>query len=471
MTVSRIPEEPFNLDDICTYWRVQGAKYTKFSSLSYGLMEIPGPDGESRLARVGPNFSAWFARGSQGSPPDDVDFDVSEKEREAASRWFNAASGPASNRSRHPSTPVSTAEAEVGEAMKTWGVYTWGKSEIDCPHCKWRGRPKMSMVEFDVTFRRGEPAAFHCPACFKDIGFVDFFSFEDALANWDDLSEESRAIALHNAAVDRLRRSPRLVGPAQLPDLEGDELRFTWHLEKGEMGSAIVLSVGDRTVWSQLLGAESEGFNVYSRVASILKERYGARVRDFVPTAEVVVKLAEMDSWVYQDMGWTTPGQIWGTDAAVRRLRRKLFGASGEPEAGVGPGLEELIAGMKPKPMAVANPAWSAAGPWVPERPAQASFPKKGKRGRKRDRDRWQALQAVREDEALQAKHPIAEGKERFGEYPDPCPSCGTPGEQLAWFYFESPPWTWTNLCGRAGWMVVCDHCQRRVASIVTILN
>jgi hypothetical protein len=354
--------------------------------------------------------------------------------------------------------------------MKTWGVHTWSKTEIDCPHCKWRGKPKMSMVEFDVAFRGGGPAAFHCPACFKDIGFVDFFSFEDALANWDDLSEVDRGIALKNAAVDQLRRSPRLVGAAQLPDLEGDELQFTWHLEEREAGTAIVLSAGDREVWSQLLGAESVGINFYSRVASILKERYGPRVRDFVPTPEVVVKLAEGDSWVSQDMYWTTPGQIRGADGVVRQIRQKLFGVSSEPVAGVSPGLEELIAGMKPKPKAVPAPTWSSAGPWLADKPGQGSFPKKGRRGRKRDHDRWQALQAVREDQALQAKHPVAEAKTRFGEYPDPCPSCGTPGEQLSWFYFESPPWTWTNLCGHAGWLVVCDHCQRRVASLVTLV-
>ena len=107
-----IPEEAFNLDDTCTYWRVQGAKYTKYSTVSYGLMEIQDPEGGARLARVGPNYYAWFMRGSHGPAPGDIDFDVSEKEREAASRWYNAASGPNPGRSRPPS--VSPAREKPG---------------------------------------------------------------------------------------------------------------------------------------------------------------------------------------------------------------------------------------------------------------------------------------------------------------------------------------------------------------------
>jgi len=37
------------------------------------------------------------------------------------------------------------------------------------------------------------------------------------------------------------------------------------------------------------------------------------------------------------------------------------------------------------------------------------------------------------------------------------------PARQLSWFYFESPSETWEYLCGRAGWMTVCNRCQRQV--------
>ena len=86
-------------------------------------------------------------------------------------------------------------------------------------------------------------------------------------------------------------------------------------------------------------------------------------------------------------------------------------------------------------------------------------------------RNRWKALQALRDDEALQTKHPVAEAKEKFGSSLKPCRWCGRPGDDLSWIFYESPPETWQMLCGRAGWIVVCDHCQRRVGSFLTLMN
>ena len=51
------------------------------------------------------------------------------------------------------------------------------------------------------------------------------------------------------------------------------------------------------------------------------------------------------------------------------------------------------------------------------------------------------------------------------------CPDCGAAPAGQAWFYFESPAWTWDHLCGRAGWMTVCDPCHRQVNFFLEILN
>ena len=39
----------------------------------------------------------------------------------------------------------------------------------------------------------------------------------------------------------------------------------------------------------------------------------------------------------------------------------------------------------------------------------------------------------------------------------DTCPKCDSSRTQL---YFQSPEWTWQNLCGRAGHMVICPICR-----------
>lgn len=37
------------------------------------------------------------------------------------------------------------------------------------------------------------------------------------------------------------------------------------------------------------------------------------------------------------------------------------------------------------------------------------------------------------------------------------CPKCGRRKKKI---FFKTPQWTWGCLCGRAGWMTICDHCK-----------
>ena len=52
-----------------------------------------------------------------------------------------------------------------------------------------------------------------------------------------------------------------------------------------------------------------------------------------------------------------------------------------------------------------------------------------------------------------------------------PCPLCGKPSEDLKWIYFDSPTWTWQNLCGRAGPMSICPDCGCLVEFKIHIMN
>jgi hypothetical protein len=48
------------------------------------------------------------------------------------------------------------------------------------------------------------------------------------------------------------------------------------------------------------------------------------------------------------------------------------------------------------------------------------------------------------------------------------CPCCNRP---LTWIYFRSPKWTWKRLCGRAGWLGVCDECHLQVRFSLEVMN
>ena len=37
------------------------------------------------------------------------------------------------------------------------------------------------------------------------------------------------------------------------------------------------------------------------------------------------------------------------------------------------------------------------------------------------------------------------------------CPICGCAKKKI---YFNSPSWTWQQLCGRSGVLTICEHCK-----------
>lgn len=83
----------------------------------------------------------------------------------------------------------------------------------------------------------------------------------------------------------------------------------------------------------------------------------------------------------------------------------------------------------------------------------------------------WEDIEASRQDDDLQRRH-AGEVFEREDDLaPIACPLCGKRGENLARFYFQSPAWTWRELCGRAGIIVVCDPCRKQVAFAPTVIN
>lgn len=48
------------------------------------------------------------------------------------------------------------------------------------------------------------------------------------------------------------------------------------------------------------------------------------------------------------------------------------------------------------------------------------------------------------------------------------CLECGG---QLIKLYFMSPGWTWSQLCGRGGYMIICPHCIEQISFDLEIMN
>jgi hypothetical protein len=96
-----------------------------------------------------------------------------------------------------------------------------------------------------------------------------------------------------------------LSSPEQLPDLDGEEMVLAWDQDKGD--SRVLL--GDAAIWSEPV--LYEGFERYVRVALILKDKYGDRVKDLIPTDRSLLFLY---------------GDYYPSMAYVRKVRKELFG-------------------------------------------------------------------------------------------------------------------------------------------------
>lgn len=74
----------------------------------------------------------------------------------------------------------------------------------------------------------------------------------------------------------------------------------------------------------------------------------------------------------------------------------------------------------------------------------------------------WEDVVAARANRRLQNRHSLAEAA-CYRTEAGPCPRCGRPPAELAWFYFRNSNYMWAHDCGRAGWITVCDACTRSV--------
>jgi hypothetical protein len=79
-------------------------------------------------------------------------------------------------------------------------------------------------------------------------------------------------------------------------------------------------------------------------------------------------------------------------------------------------------------------------------------------------------LEASRRDQRLQARE---RGRIEETMRANPglkCPECAS-DSGLAWFWFESPAWTWEQLCGRAGVVAFCAVHGRQAAFELRVVN
>ncbi|MEJ7745382.1 MAG: hypothetical protein WKF61_01230 [Luteimonas sp.] len=70
--------------------------------------------------------------------------------------------------------------------------------------------------------------------------------------------------------------------PEQLPDLEGDDIVLLWDAEDYQRGGDTLIRYGSEVIWRE--PAQYEGYERFIEVANLLKQKYGDRLQDLVPS-------------------------------------------------------------------------------------------------------------------------------------------------------------------------------------------
>ena len=99
----------------------------------------------------------------------------------------------------------------------------WQNEEFDCPNCKWHG-PGSALELGDYNYECAERL---CPVCEECITVVLHPTFEEARANWDEVSEWDRKNIEAAEAFQAEFKRRKLCEPAQLPDIPEPSFTLT----------------------------------------------------------------------------------------------------------------------------------------------------------------------------------------------------------------------------------------------------
>ena len=155
----------------------------------------------------------------------------------------------------------------------------WEKKTYTCPACGWQGvgNDCHKGHVYEMLF------GLDCPNCGEEIDAISFPTIQETNANWDKASEADRLMAKLAEKGYQDLQDTMLRSAQQLPEISGDQLILVWDYESPKMfESWTVIRYGDMIIWR-----ESCGWEIYERfmeVLGILKEKYGKRLIDVVPT-------------------------------------------------------------------------------------------------------------------------------------------------------------------------------------------
>jgi len=161
----------------------------------------------------------------------------------------------------------------------------WREDIYTCAACRWQGTGEQ--CEQGELF--SELYEICCPSCGEKIDLVMLPTIEESRQNWSKLSDEDKMSVEHIEEFRDECAARGLKSSEQLPNIEGDDLVFTWDIEDYQRGGDTLIKHGHTIIWRE--PAYYEGYERFAEVANILKQKYGDRLQDLVPTRKSYIYL------------------------------------------------------------------------------------------------------------------------------------------------------------------------------------
>jgi hypothetical protein len=153
----------------------------------------------------------------------------------------------------------------------------WKHDELLCKNCGWKGFFEDGSVEYYKEMMEAS-----CPACDCGLAIVQYPTIIESEENWDKLSDgEKQEVCIKKGFIESWEAS-KLKTAESLPDLEGSALTLIWDFEESVDHANTVIKLDDKVLWCE--NACYEGAGRFKEIVEILKEKYGSRLVDVVPT-------------------------------------------------------------------------------------------------------------------------------------------------------------------------------------------
>ncbi len=175
-------------------------------------------------------------------------------------------------------------------SAKNFGYYDdWKTDILTCPKCGWSGTFEQGDVEYHSELMDSS-----CPVCqWPDapmLAIVSYPTIEEDEAHFDKLSDKEKATLAERKRFIAEANKTSLKSPDELPDLSASEIVLSWDFREDEEGKKWTdICFGRQVLWSEL--AVYEGAERFEEVIGILKQKYGSRLLDVVPTDASIIYL------------------------------------------------------------------------------------------------------------------------------------------------------------------------------------